>query len=255
KSNELVDSILKPNERHMLVLDEFHLYYGYSLATIYFMLMYIRNRIDQFIFSSATTTVLPDFLGEPERISAAPSPYGDTIQHELEFSFQGMSGSTLSTDDIRELSGLVERAYEQSGKRGKADVVVILNSVLTAYWLARELENKYPGLVSEIHGLVPQGERPKPQELRSLVVGTSAVEVGVDFDTGFLIFEANNVGSFIQRLGRGEGIRPAGLSQLFLVFCVNLFEDSSVTGRQFRGFSCLILLGTRFQAFPYIRIS
>jgi len=208
KSNELVDSILKPNERHMLVLDEFHLYYGYSLATIYFMLMYIRNRIDQFIFSSATTTVLPDFLGEPERISAAPSPYGDTIQHELEFSFQGMSGSTLSTDDIRELSGLVERAYEQSGKRGKADVVVILNSVLTAYWLARELENKYPGLVSEIHGLVPQGERPKPQELRSLVVGTSAVEVGVDFDTGFLIFEANNVGSFIQRLGRGGRHSP-----------------------------------------------
>jgi len=208
KSNELVDSILKPNERHMLVLDEFHLYYGYSLVTIYFMLMYIRNRIDQFIFSSATTTVLPDFLGEPERISAAPSPYGDTIQHELEFSFQGMSGSTLSTDDIRELSGLVERAYEQSGKRGKADVVVILNSVLTAYWLARELENKYPGLVSEIHGLVPQGERPKPQELRSLVVGTSAVEVGVDFDTGFLIFEANNVGSFIQRLGRGGRHSP-----------------------------------------------
>ena len=214
ESSDLYNGILRPDERHMLVLDEFHLYYGYSLATVYFMLSYIRKRFDQIIFSSATPTELPNFLGSCETIKASPSSTGDTIQHELDFDFQGMSGVTLSTEDISWLSGLVETYYEQSGKKGKADVVVILNSVLTAYWLARELERKYSGLVSEIHGLVPQEERPKPQELKPLVVGTSAVEVGVDFDTSALIFEANNAGSFIQRLGRGGRHSPCKVTAI-----------------------------------------
>jgi CRISPR-associated helicase Cas3 len=214
KSKDLYDSILRPDERHMLVLDEFHLYYGYSLATMYFMLSYIRKRFDQIIFSSATPTELPNFFGRFERIRASPSPIGDTIQHELEFDFQGMSGVTLNTEDISWLRELVERYYEHSDRKGKAEVVVILNSVLTAYWLARELERKYPGLVSEIHGLVPQEERPKPQELKPFVIGTSAVEVGVDFDISALIFEANNAGSFIQRLGRGGRHLPCKVTAI-----------------------------------------
>jgi CRISPR-associated endonuclease/helicase Cas3 len=36
----------------------------------------------------------------------------------------------------------------------------------------------------------------------SLVLGTSTIDVGVDFKINFLIFESSDIGNFIQRLGR-----------------------------------------------------
>jgi CRISPR/Cas system-associated endonuclease/helicase Cas3 len=39
--------------------------------------------------------------------------------------------------------------------------------------------------------------------LAPIVVGTSAIEVGIDFDTPSLIFEAHDSTAFIQRFGRG----------------------------------------------------
>ena len=40
-------------------------------------------------------------------------------------------------------------------------------------------------------------------EFKPIVVGTSAIEVGIDFDTSSLIFEADDSTSFLQRIGRG----------------------------------------------------
>jgi CRISPR-associated helicase Cas3 len=221
QSKDLFNEILRPAESHTLILDEFHLYYGYSLATVCFMLSFIKGRFDKIIFSSATPIDLPIFKNV-ERISARQCDQGDVIQHELQFEFYGLD-TPLSPEDVPRLCQLIEKVYSGS-KENEAEVVVILNSVLTAYWLSREIEKKYPGCVTQIHGLVPQEERPKPeQKLKPIVIGTSAIEVGIDFDTQKLIFEADNTGSFIQRLGRGGrhaachviAIIPSILSETF----------------------------------------
>jgi CRISPR-associated endonuclease/helicase Cas3 len=42
---------------------------------------------------------------------------------------------------------------------------------------------------------------------RDLIVGTSTIDVGVDFDINVLIFEASDAGNFLQRLGRLGRVR------------------------------------------------
>ncbi len=219
KNKDLFDSILgvdaQQGHRRLLVLDEFHLYYGYSLSTLFFMLSYIKPNFEHIIFSSATPTSLPSFFGGFETIEASQASDGDVVQYELEFDFRGARGFTLGREDIPDLCELVKDSYDGlCWKKGRADVVVIVNSVITAYWLARELEKIYPDGVSEIHGLVPQGERSNPEKLKPIVVGTSAIEVGMDFDAGCLIFEASNVESFIQRLGRGGRHAPCRVTAI-----------------------------------------
>ncbi|MFM9158512.1 MAG: helicase-related protein, partial [Dolichospermum sp.] len=62
--------------------------------------------------------------------------------------------------------------------------------------------------VREISGRIDKQEREKiHDELKNsqqsvLIVGTSAVDVGVDFRIHLLIFEASDSATFIQRLGR-----------------------------------------------------
>jgi len=55
-----------------------------------------------------------------------------------------------------------------------------------------------------------------------LVLGTSTIDVGVDFKINFLIFESESAGSFIQRLGRRDGMMAMnGMgSKLGLRYCL-----------------------------------
>jgi len=55
--------------------------------------------------------------------------------------------------------------------------------------------------VGENTGLSGIGEKARSLAA-DLVVGTSTIDVGVDFKINFLIFESADSGNFIQRLGR-----------------------------------------------------
>ncbi|SEN14941.1 type I-D CRISPR-associated helicase Cas3' [Lihuaxuella thermophila] len=88
--------------------------------------------------------------------------------------------------------------------------LIILDSIHDAQMLAKALrEQGYE--VGEVHGL---SDRKHSREAlaKQITVATSTVEVGVDFQgdihKDFLLFEARNAGSFMQRLGRiGRGSR------------------------------------------------
>ena len=67
-------------------------------------------------------------------------------------------------------------------------------------------------LVYQLHGFIPRQARQNIGEIKnSILIGTSAIEVGIDFDVPFLVVEAHDVGSFLQRFGRGGRHNPCSV--------------------------------------------
>ncbi|MGQ9719406.1 MAG: type I-D CRISPR-associated helicase Cas3' [Nitrososphaerales archaeon] len=205
RTENLMDLVFRTKTPNLLVFDEFHLYHGYSLATITYMLAYMKGLFDQIIFSSATPIDVKSIIHEGyKQISAETSAEGDTVRHPIELDIEGAKG-ILGSDDVPKIKGLVDKYYEASRDRAQTvKVLVILSSVMTCLRLQETLEKAYPDEVTAIHGLVPPSSRPKNRlEFKPIVVGTSAIEIGVDFDVSSLIIEAHDSSTFVQRLGRG----------------------------------------------------
>jgi hypothetical protein len=205
KMEDLIDLVFNRMLPNLLVFDEFHLYHGYTLATVTYMLAYIKKLFDQIIFSSATPINLTPIIQEEFcQISAEPSDVGDLVRYSLDLNIEGISG-ILGSKELPTLQKTVDEYYEENKQRPQnVKVLIILNSLMTCLQLQKKLEEKYPNQVTPLHSLVPPRSRPKNRsEFKDIVVGTSAIEVGVDFDTPSLIIEAHDSSTFIQRLGRG----------------------------------------------------
>ena len=200
----------------LFVFDEFHLYNIKQVTDVAFFVGALqrinptRGRV--FIFASATPSspivpLLREKFGlRVETIEGKPSesPQAKPIAHPLRLTcipadldrWQGttaLAGSTAAID-----------AFLQSHPQGR--FVAIFDAVAGAIEIARLFHERYPELtVGEVHGLSSQEGR-DAATLRQVTVGTSTIEVGVDFkgdrEKDFLIFEARSAGQFIQRLGR-----------------------------------------------------
>jgi len=205
RNEELLDSVFDRNPPNLLIFDEFHLYHGYALATITYMLAYMKNYFDQIIFSSATPIEVGSIIHENyQRIVAEPSDEGDTVKHQMDLNLESTKG-ILSSEEIPKIKNLVRRYLEKNkGTPQTVKVLLIINSVITCAKIIETLEKEYPNQVTAIHGLIPPSSRPRTiSEFKPIVVGTSAIEVGIDFDTSSLVFEAHDSSSFLQRIGRG----------------------------------------------------
>lgn len=205
RNEELMDSIFNRNPPNLLIFDEFHLYYGYTLATITYMLAYVKNYFDQIIFSSATPIDVGSILYEDyQKIVAKPSDEGDIVKHPMDLDIESVKGILGSEEipKIKELVGLYLEKNKDTSQTVK--VLLIVNSVISCIRIIEALEEEYPNQVTAIHGLIPPSSRPRSiSDFKPIVVGTSAIEVGIDFDTSSLIFEAHDSCSFLQRVGRG----------------------------------------------------
>ena len=93
--------------------------------------------------------------------------------------------------------------FKQHGKGAKGAIIV--NSVATAQRLLARLKEPlwrdHGLLVADNTGLTPRSTR-RASYMADLLIGTSTVDVGVDFQINFLLFEASDAGRFMQRLGR-----------------------------------------------------
>lgn len=90
------------------------------------------------------------------------------------------------------------------GHRPGAKGAIIVNSVAQAKRIVQRLKpalSKYGIKVGENTGLTGRSQRAASYAC-DLLVGTSTVDVGVDFQINFLLFESRDAGSFLQRLGR-----------------------------------------------------
>jgi CRISPR-associated helicase Cas3 len=202
-----------------VVFDEFHLYSGVELAHALF-LIHLAQRMHAFprvVLLSATPNaevqIYLDRLLSPRKIDASvtvpqpvlgerpvahdvdllPLPVGEDIVETAR------AKVTELTDELRRLRDVNKEA---NAKGAYVPCVVILNSVVNAIALEGALvEAGFPRAgIAPIRGLSARSSR--DVRGKTLVIGTSAIEVGIDFQADYLIFEGGDAASFMQRFGR-----------------------------------------------------
>ncbi len=209
------------------VVDEFHLYSGPSLARLVFMLNHLRvNEADpaiDVVFLSATHGETLDLITNTYkdvdiiRVEplVEPGKMRRQVRHETTCALTTKNRVMTATDDVDQVAeALIEfysRGYHWPKGKPNVKVLGIFSSVTFAVQVADTVKRRLnesgqagEQIVRQLHGLIPHSTRPDIDELSEcILVGTSAIEVGVDFDVPFLVMEAHDLASFLQRFGRG----------------------------------------------------
>ena len=205
------------------VFDEFHIFGTHQEAAALNSLTLIRRtqqRKRQFLFTSATPK--PDFIYKLKQVgfqvetvegayASEETPGFRMILERVELEFVNLrDGDTVSLSWLRELATHIQELLQKGEKQGQGRGLIILNSVALVVQVVRKLKELLePDVaVREISGRIDRQKRDCTQETLKretrpvLVVGTSAVDVGIDFKINLLIFEASDSATFMQRLGR-----------------------------------------------------
>jgi len=204
-------------QHDLFIFDEFHLYDAKQIGNVVTMLGTMHalqpDRGKAFIFSSATPldamVDLLERMGIPvQTVQAEPAephaPNRRTVAHPLELLvIPADLTAWKAAEAIQANIELVDSFVEQHpGARG----VFILDSVAGALRMSSSLQSKFGReQVGEVHGLSsPEARRDALR--RRFTVGTSTIEVGIDFrdehEKDLLLFEARTAAQFVQRLGR-----------------------------------------------------
>lgn len=200
-----------------IVFDEFHLYQGVELAHVLYLIHAARE------FGAFRRVVLLSATPHPEVrawIDKLLTPYEITMQtsttypecgnrlvtHDIELSTLrgGRDVVTVAHEKVKELLPELRRIRQaRLADSHYVPLVVILNSVAKAIELEQILLDS--GLSKEeivpIRGMSNRAVRRLRAE-QLVVIGTSAIEVGIDFQCDYLIFTAGDAAAFMQRLGR-----------------------------------------------------
>jgi CRISPR-associated endonuclease/helicase Cas3 len=146
-------------------------------------------------------------LIEGSYVTEATTGYRHVL-HEVELHLHQLGERQSAEDWLRTHLHEVTELWQASVRR-RPKGAVIVNSPATARriarWLAQEL-SRHGMTVGENTGLTDLERRRFAMDC-DLVVGTSTIDVGVDFDINLLIFEATEAGNFLQRLGRLGRVR------------------------------------------------
>lgn len=201
---------------HALIADEFHLYSGVELAHALFMLHLGRSlgMFDRIVLLSATPA--PEVGKYLEQVLDNPLCVDALIESIRQVSGERQAVHSVEIiphlagrDVVETVVGLVKKLSDQIRKRRQENaafdyvpVVIVVNSVVNAIRLEdRLVEEKFKREeMAIIRGLSARKVRNTTGKL--LAIGTSAIEVGVDFKCDYLIFEAGEAASFMQRFGR-----------------------------------------------------
>lgn len=211
-----------------VVFDEFHLYAGVELAHVLFLIFLVREfgGFSRVVLLSATPTpevlvLLNKLLGEPPLIDSnvitIHTCVGDRIA-TFPLTFECLNSGP---DEVVVCFSYLQKKREELEAARKANSneefipgVVILNSVVSAIRLEDLLVKAgwETGKIGVVRGLMSKKERQVGGQV--VIIGTSAIEVGIDFKAGMLLFEAGDAASFLQRIGR-VGRHGPGSAVLF----------------------------------------
>ncbi|NET89782.1 MAG: type I-D CRISPR-associated helicase Cas3' [Kamptonema sp. SIO1D9] len=216
--------------------DEFHIFGEHQETALINSMLLLRHSREQsrplrFLFTSATAnanfveqlkksgftveTVQGEYLSKDRE--DAPLGYRQ-ISERIELHFEEVEQDSNSLDWLNlNLEKIAQILKDEKPRKGRG--LVILNSMARVHRVVSQLKQKLEPeiLVREVSGIVGDQERSKTrEELENtpkpiLIVGTSAVDVGVDFEVHLLIFETTDLSTFLQRLGRLG--RRSGFSQ------------------------------------------
>lgn len=203
---------------HALVIDEFHLYSGVELAHALFMLYLGRGlgAFNKILLLSATPApevneflkqVLDDPLHMHIDVSVAsvhPVVAEREAMRRVEVipRLAGQDVVETAIEIIHEIHRDIRQRRESNPSPDYVPAVVVLNSVVNAIRLEDRLveEGFQRQEMAIIRGLSAREVRDTTGKL--IAIGTSAIEVGIDFQCDYLIFEAGEAASFMQRFGR-----------------------------------------------------
>ncbi|MBW4554441.1 MAG: type I-D CRISPR-associated helicase Cas3' [Trichormus sp. ATA11-4-KO1] len=210
----------------LFIFDEFHVFAAPQIASVINTMLLIRctNRRKKFLFLSATPDT--NLISRFQQVGFRCQVINPIAQNKYQFPETPEQGQQLQTQGwrkvartislnfipleptfkasetwLKENSDLILAQFQQyPGSKG----AIILNSIAAVKRLKvffQEILQPYELTVGENTGL--SGKGIKERSLTAdLVIGTSTIDVGVDFKINFLIFESSDAGNFIQRLGR-----------------------------------------------------
>lgn len=212
-----VDSLYK-----LFVFDEFHIFSSPQIASVFnaMLLMKHTGYRGKFLFLSATPSeLLQGFLSRSgfkyhEINPVTRGAYAFTQGQENSWRQISQPITLTFPDDLQPnaRSGydwIVENAesvilkffLDHPGSKG----AIILNSIASVYKLLGKLQplfQQHKLTVLPNTSLTGESERARSIADADLLIGTSTIDVGVDFKINFLIFEASDAANFIQRFGR-----------------------------------------------------
>ncbi len=185
-----------------IAVDELHMYWGTMFLSLLFTLKTVENTVNCIVISSVThtktlETIFESLKSNKSTVNAEESS-GRVVRHETQLDLICFGDEPYLSSE-KHVEKVVKKAIEMLERC--EDLLCIFDSVIFAEKVANQLEKATGEDVGRIHGFVPKDVREDMRKKR-IVVGTSSIEVGVDFDREGLIFEANNAPSFLQRFGR-----------------------------------------------------
>ena len=202
----------------VFLFDEFHIYDVSQAVSVLTVMLYIieqargtRER-KKFVFLSATPNQLLsecldqsglryEIIEGDYRFENAAEQNWDQICQPFTLHFHGVGRQTEAWIQ-NHYQEMVDWFSNNPGSRG----AIIVNSVATAkriieFFKERQEADDFRLSFGEITGLTSKLKKESARKAE-LVVGTSTVDVGIDFEINYLIFEALDAGSWVQRLGR-----------------------------------------------------
>jgi len=214
KSAEIVASLQRINT---IVFDEFHTYSGLELINI-LTIIFLSEELNigkRKILLSATPDksfinllkpLLSPEIGEADWGNRKEKREIYTVVHKVNISAESVDKENKLNKIVCIILKLREEMKENRKMNNKCNYIpmlVIVNSVVEVIKLEEELLKN--GFQQEeivpIRGLMDKSER-KIKDKTLVVLGTSAIEIGIDFSCDYLIFEASDASSFLQRFGR-----------------------------------------------------
>ncbi|MBE9234052.1 type I-D CRISPR-associated helicase Cas3' [Cuspidothrix issatschenkoi LEGE 03284] len=210
----------------VFIFDEFHVFAAPQIASIIntMLLIHCTNRRKKFLFLSATPD--QDLISKLKIAGFRCKEINPLVENKYQFPDNTEQEAQLKTQNWRQVTRGITLNFmplEPSFKaaetwlKANSDLIIshfqkypgskgaiILNSIASVKRLTpffQELLDHYNLKVGENTGLSSKGEK-ELSLAADLVLGTSTIDVGVDFKINFLIFESADSGNFIQRLGR-----------------------------------------------------
>ncbi len=200
------------------LFDEFHVFGVPQVISVMNMVGYLTANYQEkpadrkkFVFLSATPNKLLDRLLErgglryrriTGKYASSPQEGYHCILRQCDLELHEVSQEMPTELWIEDRLEEIHRFFE---KHPDSKAAILVYSVATARrlvaFLKERLERPYGITIGENTGLTNQKEKEESFQ-KHILVGTSTVDIGVDFHINYLIFEAYNSGSFLQRFGR-----------------------------------------------------
>lgn len=221
---------------NQFTFDEFHVFQAPQVVSVVNALLFIHEvtksvRPKKFLFLSATPEpFMLQYLaraglrfvqieGSYAHAQTNPDPMcWRRILHGTTIHFAPQTAEEWIKEHLEDT--LLKFFLEQKpGAKG----AIIVNSVASAQRLVAQLRPLFAphGLSVEPNTGFDALERRRASYKADLLVGTSTIDVGVDFQINFLVFESRDAGTFLQRLGRlgrHDGFERDGVLHQFHTF-------------------------------------